>query len=102
MSRIRADQYEQGELASRRAGTRIREIRGFSFSSQSCVVRGSTSSLFNLPLYESAVPQVRHSLGCGSDRLTTDPLTPSLIIPINSQSVSANWQETASFRMEFR
>src|SRR6266436_5818384 len=35
MSRIRADQYERGELASRRAGTRIREIRGFTFSSQS-------------------------------------------------------------------
>ena len=53
MSRIRADQYEQGELASRRAGTRIREIRGFSFSSQSRVVRGSTSSFSRTSIFFS-------------------------------------------------
>ena len=54
MSRIRADKYEQGELASRRAGTRIREIRGFYFSSQSRVVRGSGSSFSKPSIFFSA------------------------------------------------
>src|SRR6266478_6127850 len=59
MSRIRADQYEQGELASRRAGTRIREIRGFSFSSQSRVVRGSTSSFSRPSIFFSAEKETK-------------------------------------------